>query len=186
MKIDWPLLVSIVIPLLTLFLGAVLNRLVERRAKLTTYLGHASVFELHPNNGPAELIHTHAIVITNVGGKAASNVRLTHNHLPDFHIWPALPHTVEDIPGGSRDIVIPVLVPGQQITVSYMYFPPITWNLINGPVRSDEGLAKVLNMLPVRQFSKPVRFFIGYLMLAGTIATLYILIVISIKVITRF
>jgi hypothetical protein len=180
MKIDWPLVISVVIPLLTLVLGAVLNRLIERRAKLTTYLGHASVFEVHPATGVAQHVHTHSIVVTNVGGKAANNVRLSHLQLPDFYIWPAVPHAVEEVPQGGRDIVIPVMVPGQQITVSYLYFPPTTWNLINAGVRSDEGFAKVLNMLPTRQFSKPINYLIFFLMLVGTITVLYLIILLVI------
>ncbi len=184
MRINWPLLVSIVIPLLTLFLGAILNRLIERRAKLTTYLGHTSIFEIHPAGGDARYIHTHSVVVTNAGGKAANNVRLSHHQLPDFYIWPAVPHMVEDIPQGGRDIVVPVMVPGHQITVSYLYFPPTTWNLVNAGVRSDEGFAKTLNVLPTRQFSKPINFLIFCLMLVGTTSILYLLILLIMRLLT--
>jgi len=182
MHLNWPIIISIAIPLITLFLGAILNRLIERRAKITTYLGHASIFEVHPPNGPPFFVHTHGIVVTNVGGKAANNVRISHHQLPHFYIWPTVPHLVEDLPQGGKDIVIPILVPGQQLTISYLYYPPVTWNLVNSGTRSDEGLAKVLNVLPVRQFSKPVNFFLFYLMLMGTISTLYLLILLFIKV----
>jgi hypothetical protein len=179
---NWPLIVSIVIPILTLVLGVILNRVIERRAKLTTYLGHTSIFEVHPPGAAAQLIHMHSIVVTNVGGKAANTVRLSHHQLPDFYIWPAVPHGVEEVPQGGRDIVIPVLVPGQQITISYLYYPPVTWNLVNAGVRSDEGFAKALNVLPVRQFSKSVNSLIGFLMLMGTIATFYLVILLLIKI----
>ena len=39
---------------------------------------------------------------------------------------------------------MPTLVPNEQVTISYLYFPPTTWKQINGPVKSDEGLARVL------------------------------------------
>jgi hypothetical protein len=52
---------------------------------------------------------------------------------------------------------------------------------VNAGVRSDEGFAKALNVLPVRQFSKPINFLIGYLMLIGTIGTFYLVILLLIK-----
>src|SRR5437762_1297129 len=121
MKIDWPLVVSIAIPILTLFLGAALNRVLERRVKLITYLGHTSVFAVQPNPPAINYIHTHAIVIRNGGRLPAHNIRIGHYVLPNFYIFPAVAHTVEDIPQNGKDIVIPILVPGEQITVSYLY-----------------------------------------------------------------
>src|SRR6267142_3345737 len=181
---NWPLLVSIVIPIMTLLIGALLNRFLERKAKLITYLGHASVFEVHPTPGTTQYIHTHSIVVSNAGGKAANNVRISHRQLPDYYIHPAVPHRVEDIPQGGKDIVIPVMVPGQQITVSYLYAPPVTWNLINEGTRSDEGFAHVHNVIQTRQFSQKTNYFFAYLMIAGCIATLYLLILLFIKILS--
>jgi len=181
---NWPLLVSVVIPILTLLGGAVLNRFLERKAKLITYLGHASVFEIHPTPGTTEHVHTHSIVVNNAGGKAANNVRISHHQLPNYYIFPAIPHRVEDVPQGGKDIVIPLMVPGQQITVSYLYTPPVTWNLINEGTRSDEGFARVQNVIQTRQFSTKVNYFFAYLMIAGAAATLYLLIVLLMRLLT--
>ena len=60
--------------------------------------------------------------------------------LPDFTIWPEIQHHVEDLPGSGREIVIPTLVPGEQITVSYLYFAPVTFDQINAGIRSRKGL----------------------------------------------
>jgi hypothetical protein len=45
-------------------------------------------------------------------------------------------HVRNRLPGGEVEIVFPVLVPRQQVTLSYLYFAPITFNLINMPVTS--------------------------------------------------
>ncbi len=62
------------------------------------------------------MIHTHDVVIRNAGTKPATNVRVSHAvPLPQFNINPPVPHTVQQVPGGHEDIVIPTLVPKQQI-----------------------------------------------------------------------
>ena len=70
------------------------------------------------------VINTHEVVLRNTGNRAATNVQMSHAYLPDqFNINPALPYSVEALPNGAKDIVIPTLVPKQQITVAYMYLP---------------------------------------------------------------
>ena len=36
------------------------------------------------------------------------------------------PDRPEDLPQGGKEIVIPVLAPGEQLTISYLYFGPTT------------------------------------------------------------
>jgi hypothetical protein len=176
MKIDWPLLVSIVIPIITLLLGAAINRVLERRVKLITYVGHTSVFTVQPNPPAIEYIHTHAIVIRNAGRLPAHNVRIGHHVLPNFYIHPPIPHTIEDVPKNGKDILIPILVPGEQITVSYLYAPPLIWNQVNSQTKSDEGFAKTINVLPTTQYSRSVGILAFFLWIMGVVAIIYILI----------
>lgn len=184
MNINWPLVVDIVVPIASLFIGAWLNRVIERTAKLITYLGHTSVFEFHPTPETTAHCHTHSIVISNTGRKAATNVRVSHFQLPNYYIYPPTPHTVEDIPQGGKDIVLPNLVPGQQITVSYLYFPPVIWSQINNTTRSDEGFAKVQNVLPTRQLPKTINILAALFMFIGIITVIYFLILLSIRLFT--
>jgi hypothetical protein len=176
MKIDWPLVISIVIPILTLFVGAAINRVLERRVKLITYLGHTSVFTVQPDPQTTNYIHTHAIVIRNAGGLPAHNLRIGHHVLPNFYIFPSVSHTVEEIPKNGKDIVIPVLVPGEQITVSYLYGPPLIWNQINSQTKCDEGFAKAINVLPTTQYSRAVGVLAFFLWIMGIVAIVYIVI----------
>ena len=117
---------------------------------------------------------THTIVLRNNGRSAATNVRLTHKVLPDFNLFPPMAHTVEDIPGGGKDILIPRLVSGQQVVLSYMYLPPMNAGDVHAGISSDQGFAKELNVLlqPVapKWF---VRTIMG-LMLVGVITVLYL------------
>jgi len=122
--------------------GAVIVKRVEGKAELITHLGHVSAFTLRNPGQPPVVIHTHDVVIRNAGRKPANNVRVSHNVLPDqFNVNPSVPYTVEQLPAGNKDIVIPKLVPRQQIVISYLYYPPTTFNEINSGIRSDEGFA---------------------------------------------
>jgi len=129
------------------FVGAAITRRVEGKAELVSFWGHVSAFAMINPGQPRLTLHTHDVVIRNVGKKAANNVRISHQVLPEyFNINPSVPYTVEQLPGGQKDILIPKLVPKQQIVISYLYYPPITFDQINSGIRSDEGFAKPVEM----------------------------------------
>lgn len=133
--------------LLGAFVGAVIVKRVEGKAELISHWGHVSAFTLRNPGQPPVVIHTHDVVIRNAGRKPANNVRVSHSLLPDqFNINPSVPYTVEQLPAGTKDIVIPKLVPGQQIIISYLYYPPITFDQVNAGIRSDEGFATPVEM----------------------------------------
>ena len=79
------------------------------------------------------------------------------------------------------DLVIPLLRPKEQFTVSYLYYPPTVWNQINSHVKSDEDSARVLNVMPTRQASKRVVQIAWFLMFAGAAATLYALVALIVE-----
>ena len=174
MVIDWNLVVAIAVPVATLFLGAWINRRFEIKARLISYYVHISNFPYTPTGGQALNIHTHAVILRNAGRKAAVNVRLSHSFLPDFNIWPAIQHNVQTLPNGAKDIVIPSLVPGEQITISYLYFPPLTYADINSGIKHDQGFAQQIHVLLQKQYPRWVSYAIAFLMLVGTVTMIYI------------
>jgi hypothetical protein len=139
--------------------GGLLNRIVERRPRLIAFYGHVGEFRMAPPpnappGSPPAGIHTHAVVIGNVGGLPAHNVRVPHRGslaAADVHVYvePGVNYSTQTLPGGDEEILFPILVSKQYVTISYLYFPPLTFHSINLPVRSDEGFAKVVNVLPV-------------------------------------
>ena len=150
MHIDIDALAKIAGPVLSLVLGALIKHYTEARSKVVSFLGHASSFNLQ--GPPTTTIHTHAVVVRNAGRKAASNVRLTHASLPlNVTIYPPVQHSIQRNADGSGDIVFPTLVPKEQVTISYLYFPPLLWNQIHIDTKSDEGFAKILNVIPMPQ-----------------------------------
>lgn len=160
MNIDWTLFARYAAPVLALFVGAVLNRFLERKPKLVSYLLHASAISVNPAEAAQPFqVNTHSIVVRNDGSRAATNVRLGHLILPDFSVFPSVTYDVTDLPGGGREIRFPTIVPHEQITVAYLYLPPTLWSHVNSYTKSDEGFARILQVLPTPpQYS---RLFVG-------------------------
>lgn len=175
MAIDWDMAVKVGMPVVTLFLGIWANRRFEQRPALISYFGHIAAFVHHPTEGAAFKVHTHTIVLRNVGRRPATTVRLHHNSLPDFNIWPQVVHHVETLPDGSKDIVIPALVPGEEITVSYLYFPPLTVAGVNAGIKCDTGFATAHVVLLQRQYPAWFNRLAAALMLIGLIVVIYFL-----------
>jgi hypothetical protein len=73
MAVNWDLVVKIAGPLLLLLTGAALTHFTERRSKLITYYGHVGTLTVQQRP-----LHTHVVVIRNVGRKPATNVRVSH------------------------------------------------------------------------------------------------------------
>jgi hypothetical protein len=171
MKIDLELVSKIIVPFLTLIIGRYLEKWFSKKPKLISYVGHVSAFTL--SNGPQ--IYTHSIVVANHGKLACNNVRLGHFFLPDFQINPPIKHSVEEISGG-KEIVFPILIPGEQVTVSYLYFPPVTWDKINSSTKCDEGFAKIINVLPTLQMPRWMKRTVWSLVAIGVATVIYLLV----------
>ena len=173
MIIDWSLAARIAGPICGAVVGVVLARVIERKPKLITYVGHASAFQLKNPGQPQVQVHTHSIVIRNAGKKPASNVRVSHFSLPNYQVFPDIVCHVEQLPNGNQDIVFPILVPGEQVSISYLYFPPLIWNQVHDRIKFDEGFARVLDVLPTPQLPRWLRGVLWALICIGAFAIVY-------------
>lgn len=161
--------VSPIIALATLLL----NQLRHQKAKVISYYGHISTFRL--SDEARTVVHAHSIILYNAGNKAATNVRLSHNVYPsNINIYPQIKYQVEELESGNTDILIPTLVPKEQVTISYLYFPPITFDQINTMPKSDEGFAKVIDVIPSPVLNPFLKNFIILLMLIGASMCIYV------------
>src|SRR4029078_3840900 len=90
MEINWGLVAQVGVPIFCIILGFAINRLTERKARLIAYYGHVAVFRLAGTGGnPPNEVNTHSVIVRNVGGLAAHNVRVTHSYLPpNYHVHP--------------------------------------------------------------------------------------------------
>jgi hypothetical protein len=177
MAINWDLAARIAAPALSGLVSFAVGRWSERRPRLVVYLPYASAFVVPVEGRPPMGVHTHAVVIRNVGRRTATNIRVPHFFLPDsYTLWPAVAFRVEDVPNAGRDIVIPSLVEGQQVTINYLYGPPVLAENVTDTarIRSDEGFARVITVLPTPLPSLWKVRLIQALTLTGFVASLYI------------
>jgi hypothetical protein len=117
------LVATIAAPVLALFVGVALDRLLEQKPKVVAYFAHTSAFTIRSDLNPPQVIHTHSIVIRNVGRRSASNVRVRHVILPpNFNVYPDTEYRLQPLPEGGSEIIFPALVSGEQVSVSYLYF----------------------------------------------------------------
>lgn len=171
---DLPLVGKITTPLIGVVAGAALNHWLERRPKLVSYLWHASAFQIRNPGKPEMGVHTHGIVIRNTGKKPATNVRVSHRTLPiNYQVFPDVKNTVEELPNGGRDILFPILVPGEEVSISYLYYPPLLWNQIHAGIKFDEGFAQELTVLPTPQLKGWQLKILWALIITGAITVLY-------------
>ena len=184
---NWQPIATISSPLIALFVGIWANRRFEARASLISYFGHVSSFRFTPPGGMPTVVHTHAVVLRNASRrKSATNVRLSHHVLPDFVIWPEVSYRVDELPSGSKDIVIPALVPGEQVTISYLYFPPLTVANVNAGIKHDGGFAQQIPVLLQRKFPAWFNRLVAILLLMGAIFSLYLLYELVLWLLERF
>jgi uncharacterized repeat protein (TIGR01451 family) len=173
MQIDWSLVGTIAQPVLAFALGIVADRFFASRARLVSFFGHVSTHRATNPQGGQFVVYTHTVVVGNAGRATANNVRLSHNTLPDFSIHPPVPYRVEVLPSGEREIVFEKIVPKQQVTISYLYFPPLVAAQINAGIRSDEGFAKQLDVLLQPRPPKALLRVLYVLTLAGLVTVTY-------------
>jgi hypothetical protein len=112
----------------------------------------------------------------NTGRRAATNVRVSHFVLPDFQVYPPVLYRVEELPNGGHDIVFPSLVSNEQVSISYLYFPPLLWHQIHIGTKSDEGLARTINILPTPQLPRWAQLILLGLIGIGCLSVVYIIV----------
>jgi len=175
MTIEWGAVATIAAPIICLFVGVGVNRRFESRPSLVTYFGHVADFVHRPASGQELTVNTHSVVLRNAGRRSATNVRIHHIVLPEFNIFPTIVYRVESLPDGSRDIVIPTLVPGETITISYLYFPPVFVGQVNAGIKCDQGFAHAIPVLLQRQYPRWFNLMAACLMIIGLVTVLYLI-----------
>lgn len=169
------LLIKLVSIVLTSIIGYWVKRVFEGKANLITYYVHASAIPLPLAQPPApSQVNTHTIVVKNIGRVTAKNVRVGHNYLPSSHqVFPQISYQIVGKIDGVAEILIPTLVPNEEISISYLYFPPLVYTGVNSYTKFDEGSARVVNAIPTPQPTNLAKFIYLSLMFIGASTLVY-------------
>lgn len=171
-------IIALASPFITTFLGFMLAKIFQNKAKLIAYYGYISEHKIRlPKEESSEmkeiLIYTHAIEIRNVGSLPAKNVKISHSILPNYHITQNIEYKVSDLPGGGKEILFPALIPKEFVTISYLYYPPLTYREIKTSIKSDEGFAKIIDVIPTATLSAWQRRSLFVLLFVGCSTIVY-------------
>jgi hypothetical protein len=185
MAVDVPLAWSIAGSIALVGVGALFTAvttwLFERRPRLTVFFAHVGEFGMTPPPGQQQLqpmtIRTHTIVIRNAGRLATHNVRVPHQgSLAKAGVHVSVERGVDfkmqHLPGGEQEILFSVLAPKQQVTIGYLYFPPVLFTHIHLPIRSDEGRARELFVLPTPQAPRWIIYLLWSFAVIGLVTVL--------------
>jgi len=173
---DWKFIISLVFPTLTGLGGWFLRPLFEKKPRLVAFFGHIAALSTTNSEGQRFPVFSHSVIIRNNGKLVSKNIRIRHRHLPaSFEIYPPQEHSIVNLENDYKEIVIVQLVPKQQITVSYLYFPPVDYSMIHAGILSDEGYAKVIDMIPTPQLKKWQLLVAWILWIIGGLTCLWII-----------
>ena len=174
-----PVLITIITSTITLLIGIFLNRIFESKPRLITYFGHVSAgkIKIEEENKIVD-IFTHSIVVRNLGRKPAMNVHIEHNPgLANIEnmisVYPPTETKVLKIPNVGEVIALERMLPNQEITITYVYAPPLQYDRINTHVRSDEGIAKRVHVLLNKQLPTWLLNILRILLFVGFVTTIY-------------
>ncbi len=179
MGVDWNIVVPVIAAVVGALVGQWLRSRLEKRPNLVYYYSSLVNAKYQAPNNTMVPIYTHSLVIFNSGKQKANNVRISHIWLPNFDISPATEHRVEKLLDESLDIVISQVVPGETLTISYVYFVPRQINDIHGrlgAVKSDEGYASLQAMQEQILLSPWMKRFSYAIALVGLGTVIYMLI----------
>lgn len=150
-----------------------------RRVHLVTFYGSGGSQEIPDLPGsagaipPGTLINAHSVVLQNIGRASAHNVRVGHHTLAgvSYRVTNAVP-TVVPAPAPSTEVelVIPVIPPGYQVAINYLYFPPLTYANIQSYIISDEGMADGRNLLQAWRMSNSMKLALTIIVLGSVLA----------------
>lgn len=181
---DGDFLKNIIVAGLAAFAGWFLNSVFGKKVKLNHFILAPSTFPFALDGGTI-YINTHSLIVRNNGSLPAVNLRVGHRRMPpNYTIFPARDSRVIELERGETEILIERLLPKEQITISYLYFPPLVVGEVHSYVKSNECFSKPKDMAPAPVISKPLTVFLWYLVICGAASTVYLFYLLGCKILS--
>jgi hypothetical protein len=144
-------------------------KFLEPKVSLVWWPVHTSGFNYAATaTAPAGTFTTHAFTVWNNGRKGTEGLEVAHAWRPQlFALWPARHYTEKTTPQGQHVIEIANLGPGESFTVSIAaggpnpMFPQLLY------IRSKEGHAQQIPMVPQRVWPRWYGWLVGVVFFVG-------------------
>lgn len=146
------------------------------RAKVKIIYGSTN-WSLHqlnlPGDQPPGLVSSEKIYVQNVGRKSANSIELVFSRKPvSYKVWAPREHTERILPDGEYSITIPSLAPRELLIVDILSTGTRAELL---SVNSPDCISKRVPFQPQRLFGNFMMLTVGYLMLAGFVGTVFLI-----------
>jgi len=163
--------------ILSLVGGILLEKFRNKQPKILYYLSNISDFQVPSTTREGQqqtiFVNTHSIVVQNAGRAPAHNIEVVHRPIADQNFWfrinPDITYSEGRTPEGGRILKFPHLLPGQMVTISYLYTYPHQIQHIHNYVKSDEVAGQAINVFHVMQTPKWLQHIFLWLAFLGVI-----------------
>ena len=154
------------------FVGGWALKYVGPKSKLVYWFTHNSFSQIpQPGTGNTFTLITSSVTVQNLGRRPATNVELVYTGAPShYNFTPARTHTQHGTPQGQHVIAVPSLGHNEWFTIEVIGFgtAPALLHL-----RSDDGAAQLVPMMPQRIWPRWVNWVSAILVLTGAGVLLY-------------
>ncbi len=145
------------------------------RSRVTIIFG-STTWSLHSintdNEQPCLLVSSEKIYVQNMGKIGANDIELVLSTKPfSYKLWSPRDHSEKELRGGQHSITIPSLAPKELLIVDILSTGQRA-ELVN--VNCPQCIPKNVPFLPQRQFGAWLNVLVIYLMLAGAIGSVYL------------
>ncbi len=152
----------------SLAVGWLLHIVTTRRPELIHYLSHQQWVTLRQQqNQPPTHIGTVTLFLFNQGKAPAKDVHIGHTTLPAHNVFPDIPREIVQLPSGGSAIRFPVFPARTLVSISYLFWGPLTVEQFLAYVESEDGMSKRIPVMLQRIWPQWWIRFAGVLFFAG-------------------
>lgn len=182
---------SVTSALITAVISLIINKISRGRIKVVAFSERPCSHELPNHNLPDKpfILNTHVLSIINTGQLSANNIIINHTpicshstHMFNYKIFPITDYTETVLSDSSKQVCIEKLRPKEHITISYIYSPAITANMVCSNIKHDDGLVDFINVMPTKHYPKWVQWLLRAILFIGSTTIIYWLITIFLLV----
>ncbi|QOV68205.1 hypothetical protein [Citrobacter sp. BDA59-3] len=172
---------SLLVPVFTL----IINKFFKNNAKVVYGELHQFTFLVNEKfidgNGDEALekkvVHTQSYIIVNEGREPATNLEIIFNYAPQqLNIWPVRPYTQKLNDDGRYIMVFDFLATNELTRCEIMSINEQLPELLS--VRSKEGMAKMVGLIPQKVLNPLFIKFMGLLVFIGAATLVYFIVIV--------
>lgn len=148
MEFDWNVIATLVAPVFALLVGYWLRDILKKKPKLLYRMTASEPVTLIEDPDNPLTMQMCSLSVVNAGKAPTSEVRIGHKTLPAHSVSPVTAYKIETLADKGKEIIFPRLLGNEEITITYLYSPPLKWQEINTHVKSNDAFGEAVREFP--------------------------------------